>query len=237
MENQTPFLIPREENGVLSFMHAGVTGGIGAEVPEETRTGQMGRRWKSREEWMNGKPIRHNVEPLESLIFTIRGQRVILDAYLARIYGVPTKALNQAIKRNADRFPSDFMLQLTSQEVLELTGKSATSSSVDMRSQFVTASKKRNIRLPPYALTEHGAVMAANVLNSPEAIRMSVFVVRAFVRMRSLLGDTRELARRLADLERELKERLDVHEVAIVNILQPTSRYTVGLSRGSAREH
>jgi hypothetical protein len=169
---------------------------------------------------MNEKPVRYDVEPVESLIFTIRGQRVILDADLARIYGVPTKALNQAIKRNADRFPSDFMFQLTSQEVSELTAQSAASNSVDMRSQFVTASKKRNIRFLPYALTEHGAVMAANVLNSPEAIRMSVFVVRAFVRMRSLLGDTRELARQLAALEKKLKERLDVHEVAIVSILQ-----------------
>jgi hypothetical protein len=88
-----------------------------------------------------------------------------------------------------------------------------------MRSQIVTASK-RNVRFLPWAFTEHGAIMAANVLNSPRAVQMTVFIVRAFVKMRGLLTDTRELARKLAALETELKERLDVHEAAIVTILQ-----------------
>jgi hypothetical protein len=169
---------------------------------------------------MNGKPIRHNVEQLESLIFTIRRQRVIFDAELARINGVSTKRLNEQVRRNVDRFPEDFMFQLSGQEFADLKSQIATSSSEGIRSQIATASGHGGRRKLPYAFTEHGAIMAANVLNSPEAIRMSVFVVRAFVRMRSLLGDTRELARRLADLEKELKERLDVHEVAIVSILQ-----------------
>jgi hypothetical protein len=86
---------------------------------------------------------------------------VILDADLAAIYGVHTKALNQAIKRNTDRFPSDFIFQHTSQEVLDLKPKIAASSSVDMRSKFVTASRKRNVHYLPYAFTEHGAIMAA----------------------------------------------------------------------------
>jgi len=153
---------------------------------------------------MTENPVRYTSEPVESLIFTIRGQRVILDADLARIYGVPTKALNQAIKRNADRFPSDFIFQLTSQEVLDLKPKIAASSSVDIRSQFVTASKKRNVRFLPYAFTEHGAIMAANVLNSKEAIQMSVFVVRAFVRMREHLISRSETEKRLLQIEKVL---------------------------------
>jgi hypothetical protein len=169
---------------------------------------------------MNGKPIRHNVEQLESLIFTIRGQRVIFDADLAHIYGVPTKRLNEQVRRNAERFPDEFMFQLSEQEVANLKSQIATSSSEGIRSQIATASVHGGRRKLPYAFTEHGAIMAANVLNSPEAIRMSVFVVRAFIRMRGLLGDTRKLARGLAALEKELKERLDVHEVAIVSILQ-----------------
>jgi len=161
--------------------------------------------------------INHEV-PIKSLILSIRGQKVILDSDLASIYGVETKRLNEAVKRNADRFPKDFAFRLTLQEAAELKSQPVTSSST-MRSQFATA-LKRNVRFLPFAFTEHGAIMAATVLNSPRAVQMSVFVVRAFVRMRGLLGDTRELARRLSALEKELKERLDVHEVAIVSILQ-----------------
>jgi hypothetical protein len=128
-------------------------------------------------------------KPIDSLILTLRGQKVILDADLAELYGVPTKVFNQAVKRNADRFPEDFMFQLTAQEWSDLKSKTATStleapqnedtapnwsqivtaSPADsfMRSQIVTASK-RNIRHRPRAFTEHGAIMAATVLNSPE---------------------------------------------------------------------
>jgi hypothetical protein len=143
-------------------------------------------------------------------IRTIRGQKVILDSDLARIYGVTTKALNQAVKRNLKRFPDDFLFRLTAKEIAGLN-----------RSQIVTGSQKhRDPRLLPQAFTENGAVMAANVLNSPEAVRMSVFVVRAFVKMRELLGGTKELAKQLADLEKKLTARLDGHESAIVEVLQ-----------------
>ena len=119
-----------------------------------------------------------------------------------------TKALNQAVKRNNEKFPSDFMFQLTPQEL------------VDLKSQIVTGSQKhRDPRFLPNVFTEHGAIMAATVLNSPQAVQMSVFVVRAFVAMRSLLNDTRELARKLAKLESEVKARLDTHDMAIVDIL------------------
>jgi hypothetical protein len=149
--------------------------------------------------------------PVESVIHVIRGERVILDADLARLYGVPTKVLNQAVRRNRERFPPDFLLQLNGPEVLALN-----------RSQIVTGSSQRHrdLRSQPFAFTEHGAIMAANVLNSPQAVQMSVFVVRAFIKMRSLLTDTRELARKLAALESELKGRLDSHESAIVDVLQ-----------------
>jgi hypothetical protein len=152
----------------------------------------------------------NQIEIIASVIRTIRGKKVILDADLARIYDVPTKALNQAVKRNLKRFPNDFLFQLTLEEVADLN-----------RSQFVTGSQKhRDPRLLPYAFTENGAIMAANVLNSPEAVRMSVFVVRAFVQMRALLGGTKELARQLADLEKKLTARLDVHESVIVDVLR-----------------
>ncbi|MGH7969617.1 MAG: ORF6N domain-containing protein [Limisphaerales bacterium] len=154
---------------------------------------------------------------IEPLIVEVRRQKVILDSDLAQVYGVPTKALNQAVKRNASRFPADFLFQLTLPETDLL-----------MRSQFVTAScgapasvpSKRNIRHLPYAFTEHGAIMAANVLNSERAAQMSVFVVRAFVKLRSALSNTGALARKLVEIESELKSRLDVHEAALVHVLQ-----------------
>ncbi len=169
------------------------------------------------------KSIRAKLEivPVEELIRFVRGQRVILDADLARIYAVPTKQLNQAVKRNQDRFPVDFAFQLDPQEVEGLRSQIATSFPRDettIRSQNVTASK-RNIRFRPIAFTEHGAIMAANVLNSLRAVQMSVFVVRAFVKMREVLAQNKELAAKLAELERTLTARLDDHEKAIVHIL------------------
>ena len=133
----------------------------------------------------------------------------MLDFDLARIYGVETKSLNRAVKRNADRFPKDFMFQISSHEWNNLKYQIGTSSS-----------GHGGRRRLPYAFTEHGAIMAANVLNSARAVQMSVFVVRAFLKMRALLGDKRELAQKLALLEKELKKRLDVHEAVIVTILQ-----------------
>jgi hypothetical protein len=157
----------------------------------------------------NQTPAR--VDKISSRIRTIRGKKVILDFDLAEIYGVPTKALNQAVKRNLTRFPDDFIFQLTRDEAeMELRS----------RSQFVTLKRGMNIKYRPYAFTENGAIMAANVLNSPEAVRMSVFVVRAFVQMRDLLGGTKELAKQLAALEKKLTVRLDGHEVAIIEVLR-----------------
>jgi phage regulator Rha-like protein len=164
-------------------------------------------------------------DQLGRLIYEIRGERVMLDSDLASIYGVETKALNRAVKRNRHRFPRDFMFQISSDEWQNLKYQIGTSSSdrkhQSLRYQIGTSSLGHGgRRRRPYVFTEHGAIMAANVLNSRRAVQMSVFVVRAFLKMRALLGDKRELAQKLASLEKELKKRLDVHEAVIVTILQ-----------------
>jgi hypothetical protein len=156
---------------------------------------------------------------ITTLIMTVRGKRVILDADLARIYGVPTRRLNEQARRNADRFPPDFAFVLTEQEVADLKSQIATSSGGPNRSQFVTISTHGGRRKLPMVFTEHGAIMAANVLRSKRAVQMSVFVVRAFIRMRQMLVEQRGLARRLAELEEELTARLDIHETAINEIM------------------
>ena len=160
---------------------------------------------------------------IDSLIVEVRGQKVILDSDLAAIYGVPTKRLNEQVKRNARRFPPDFLFRLTAEETEKYQRPRSQIATLaadrGMRSQFATASK-RNIRYLPVAFTEHGALMAANVLNSPRAVAMSVFVVRAFIKMRSAFGDTRQLAQKLALLEQDLRTRLNVHEAAIVDVLR-----------------
>ena len=160
-------------------------------------------------------------------ILTIRDQKVVLDSDLARVYSVTTKRLNEQLRRNRKRFPQDFAFQLSAEEYESLRSQFATldkgtSGSELKRSQTATLKPGRgqHRKYRPWAFTEHGAIMAANVLNSPRAVQMSVFVVRAFLKMRSLLGDKRELAEKLASLEKELKKRLDVHEVVIVTIVQ-----------------
>jgi hypothetical protein len=164
------------------------------------------------------------LEPVEPLIQVVRGERIILDGDLARIYGGPTKRLNEQVKRNTERFPPDFAFRLTNDEAVKLLrsrSQIATDPEGNLKSQFATSSFGHGGRRKlPFAFTEHGAIMAANVLNSPQATQMSVYVVRAFVKMRSVLSNTRSLARKLAQLEKELKSRLDLHETAIVEVLQ-----------------
>lgn len=143
--------------------------------------------------------------PVESRILVLRQQKVILDSDLAELYGVPVRQLNQAVKRNRERFPTDFMFQLTvkEQEVL--------------RSQIVISKEGRGgRRYPPYAFTEHGAIMAATVLNSQKAVEMSVFVVRAFVRLREMLTANRQLAAKIGELER----KLETHDTAIQELIE-----------------
>lgn len=167
------------------------------------------------------KKVPATLENISSLIRTIRGQKVILDTDLARIFDVPTFRFNEAVKRNRQRFPEDFLFQLTAEEFQSLTSEIAMLKPSDNPSQIAMGSMKhRNPRHLPYAFSEKGAVMAANVLNSPEAVRMSIFVVRAFIEMRELLGSTKELAKQLAALEKKLTDRLDGHEVAIIEVLR-----------------
>jgi hypothetical protein len=145
------------------------------------------------------------VEQISRSILILRGQRVILDRELAAIYGATTKRLNEQVKRNRDRFPEDFMFQLTAEEVEH------------SRSQFATLNTGRgqNIKYRPFAFSEHGAIQAANILNSPRAIAMGVYVVRAFVQLRELLASNTALARKLNELEGKLKN----HDEAITAIL------------------
>ena len=135
------------------------------------------------------------LERIESRILLIRGQRVMIDADLAELYGVPTKALNQAVKRNAARFPADFMFQITPEEKQEVV------------TNCDHLAKLKFSKSLPFAFTEHGAIQASNVLASPQAVEMGVYVVRAFVRLRALIATQRNLAARLDELE-EKTERL-----------------------------
>ena len=169
------------------------------------------------------------IEQIDGMIHTIRGVRVMLDRDLAKIYGVPTFRFNEAIKRNRHRFPGDFAFQLTAKEFASLRSRAATTSAQtagnleDTTNSSQTAMSfkgRRGATYRPWAFTEHGALQAANVLRSPRAVQMSVFVIRAFVKMRETLLGTRELAKKLAALEKKLTSRLDAHEVAIVEVLQ-----------------
>ena len=152
---------------------------------------------------------------IERRIFLVRGQRVILDSDLAKIYGVPTYRFNEAIKRNRQRFPADFMFQLTAEEAAALRSQIATSKKNS--SQFAMSSAKhRGAVYRPYAFTEHGALQAANVLRSPRAVQMSVFVIRAFVKMREHLATNAAVLKRLAEIDKSLL----VHDSALRDIYQ-----------------
>ncbi len=133
------------------------------------------------------------IEVIEDKIYLLRGQRIMLDSDLAEVYGVTTKRLNEQVRRNIQRFPSDFVFQLTELEFVSLRN----------RSQFATSSNKhRGASYRPYAFTEHGAVMLASVLNSATAVEASIIVVRTFVKMRAMLALHQDLADRVNELEK-----------------------------------
>jgi hypothetical protein len=160
-----------------------------------------------------------NTERLEPLIFRIRGHRVVSDADLARLYGVSTKRFNEAFKRNRHRFPEDFAFQLNSREMENLRSQFVTSNAQapdflgHMWSQFATTSRRRRTYLP-WVFTEHGALMAANVLRSDEAVQMSVFLVRAFVRLREQVAANTAIVKRLAEIDKTLLE----HDAALSDL-------------------
>ena len=143
------------------------------------------------------------IEAVEQAILVLRGRRVILDADLARLYGVSTARLNQQVRRNPDRFPEDFMFQLTAQETQNLMLQNATSSWGGRRK-------------PPLAFTKHGALMAATVLNTPRAVEVGVYVVRAFIRLREVLTSHAELSHKLS----ELAAQVNSHDEQIAAVIE-----------------
>jgi aromatic ring-opening dioxygenase LigB subunit len=153
-------------------------------------------------------------ESVERAIIVLRGRRVILDSELAILYGVTVSVFNQAVKRNMERFPADFAFQLTREEYESL------------RSQIVIlkAGRGAHRKYLPYVFTEHGAVMAASVLNSPKAVEMSVEVVRAFVRLRQILAANRQLAARVDDLERKMNQSNAAHSKNIGTLFDAVRR-------------
>jgi phage regulator Rha-like protein len=142
---------------------------------------------------------------VESKILVLRGRRVILDSDLAELYGVESKRLNEQVKRNAERFPEDFLFQISTEEYTALRSQNAASKT-----------GRGGRRYLPYAFTEHGAIMAASVLNSPRAIEMSIFVVRAFVRMREALATSQQIAVKLGELENKLEK----HDTEIQTLIE-----------------
>ncbi len=162
------------------------------------------------------------IERIEAKILLVRGHKVMIDADLAELYGVPTKRLNEQVKRNKQRFPEDFVFQLTPEEKAEVVANCD------------HLAKLRFSPALPYAFTEHGAIQAANVLSSPRAVEMSVHVVRAFVRLREMIAGHKELGRKLDELEK----RIATHDQAIAGLIdairqlmappEPLKKRTIG---------
>jgi hypothetical protein len=151
-------------------------------------------------------------ENIDHLIFLIRGQKVMLDKDLAQLYGVPTKRLNEQVRRNRKRFPPDFMFQMSKAEM------------ENWRSQFATSnsSLKMGLRRPPYVFTEHGVAMLSSVLNSDRAVEINIMIMRAFIRLRQMVSLNRALAKRLAAVER----RLTGHDADILHFYQVIQNLT-----------
>ena len=148
------------------------------------------------------------VGKIENRILLIRGEKVIIDADIAEFYGVQTKRLNEQVKRNAGRFPKDFMFQLTKAEKSEVVANCDHLANLKYSSSL------------PYAFTEHGAIMAASVLNTPRAIEVSVFIVRAFVKLREIIAGHKELQRKINRIEKRLAE----HDEQIVDLVDLIKR-------------
>jgi hypothetical protein len=191
---------------------------------------------------MTSKPLPIPVEPIEKVIFVIRGQKIMLSTYLAFLYDVEPKVLIQAVKRNIERFPKDFMFQISAEEFENL------------KSQIVTSSWGGMRRARPYAFTEQGVAMLSSVLHSKRAVRVNIEIMRAFVRLREILSTHKELARKLAELEGRIAEH-DEQILAIFEAIrqlmtppetkrkkigfevnEPAARYLRGKGRGS-RKH
>jgi len=172
---------------------------------------------------MKNMLVTDHLERVERVILLVRGQKVMLDSDLADLYEVTTKALNQAVRRNLERFPEDFMFQLTQEEAAELN-----------RSQSVTSSQKhRDPRFRPYAFTEQGVAMLSSVLRSKRAIAVNVQIMRTFVRLRQMLASNANLAKKLEELERKYDHQFKVVFDAIRQLMIPPDpkRKQIGFAR------
>ena len=163
-------------------------------------------------ELSNQKPVEYDSALIEQIILLVRGQKVLLDRDLAALYGVTTGSLNRAVKRNSDRFPADFMIQLTAEEAEA------------SRCQIGTLKRGQNIKYLPCAFTEQGVAMLSSVLRSPQAVQVNIAIMRAFVRLRETLSLHRDLAHKLAELERHIEGHdEDIHNLfdAIRQLMAP----------------
>ena len=170
-------------------------------------------------------------ENIAQLVFFIRGEKVILDRDLASLYGVTTKALNQAVKRNAARFPADFMFQLTKSDYEALRSQSVTvpnkskspakAGAGSLRSQSVTLKRGQHLKYLPYVFTEQGVAMLSSVLRSPRAIEVNIAIMRTFVQLRRLMESNRDLGRKIEALEQKYDEQFAVVFAAIKELIAP----------------
>lgn len=173
-----------------------------------------------------------SAERIQSRIVVLRGQRVLLDADLAAIYEVSTKQLNQAVKRNLERFPEDFMFQLTREEAEHVRSRSQSVTLNASRSQTVTSKRGQNVKYLPYAFTEHGAVQLSNILRSKRAIEMGIAVVRAFVQLRALMTDHKTLRAKLAELD----ARVGAHDEQLAAIVEAIRELAVPVDSPNKRK-
>jgi hypothetical protein len=158
-------------------------------------------------------------EAIARLVHAVRGERVLFDADLALLYGVSTAALNQAVKRNRGRFPSDFMFRLTAKEWAAMRAQIVTTSTAPaMMSQIVTSSRRKLVA-PPYAFTEQGVAMLSSVLRSARAVEVNIAIMRTFVELRRLMDSNRELARKIAELEKKYDQQFVVVFDAIKRLI------------------
>jgi phage regulator Rha-like protein len=170
------------------------------------------------------------IERIETRIFLIRGAKVMLSTHLAELYDVEPRALTQAVKRNIERFPKDFMFQLSAGEASNLKSQSVTlkESGSSSRSQSVTLKRGQNIKYLPYAFTEQGVAMLSSVLRSKRAVMVNVEIMRAFVRLRQLLASNVALARKLTTLEKKYDAQFKVVFDAIRELMEPPHEPTKG---------
>jgi len=187
---------------------------------------------------MNARSPMVSPQRISSAIHIVRGQKVMVDRNLAELYGVTVSVLNQAVRRNRNRFPDDFMFQLTRDEAQRLRSQVATLNNgrgPASRSQIVILKRGANIKYLPLAFTEQGVAMLSSVLRSPRAVSVNIEIMRAFVRLREALATNRELAKRIDQLEVRIDKRLAGQDHAIVEILEAIRQLMSPPSTGSKR--